>query len=265
MSFDEYCRNAQCAFRFPFSGAAVAASAGAAMGAAHARRHCDRGARRARRSPIGGCSRVSMPSPTRSMRMASAGMIASPSRFRTARRWPSRFLASLRRRAARRSTRRCGKARLARTSRSLRARALIVESGGDSAARSAAQSIGIPVIALSPRPQNEAGVFELEGAATASEAIRRPAARGDDVALVLQTSGTTSQPKIVPLTQSNLCVSAQNVRAALELTERDRCLGVMPLFHVHGLVGALLSSLAARREHRLHARLLRDGILRVDR
>ncbi len=127
----------------------------------------------------------------------------------------------------------------------LRARALIVERGSDTAARSAAESIGVPVIELSPRPQSEAGAFELEAAPTASEAIRRPSVRGDDVALVLQTSGTTSQPKIVPLTQSNLCVSAQNVGTALALTESDRCLGIMPLFHVHGLVGALLSSLAA--------------------
>src|SRR4029078_11491290 len=50
---------------------------------------------------------------------------------------------------------------------------------------------------------------------------------------------------IVPLTQRNLCASARNVSAALALTENDRCLGVMPLFHVHGLVGALLSSLDA--------------------
>src|SRR4029434_22584 len=41
-----------------------------------------------------------------------------------------------------------------------RARALIVERGGDTAARSAAESIGVPVIELSPRPQNEAGVFK---------------------------------------------------------------------------------------------------------
>lgn len=126
----------------------------------------------------------------------------------------------------------------------VRASALIVESDGESAARTAAESLDIPVIALTPRPQREAGVFELERRRS-SGAQQRPAPRSSDVALVLQTSGTTSQPKIVPLTQANLCASADHLRTALALTERDRCLGVMPLFHVHGLVGALLASLAA--------------------
>ena len=126
----------------------------------------------------------------------------------------------------------------------LRVRALIVESNGETAARSAAESVGIPVITLSPRPQQEAGVFDLESSSRAFATTRRPAARANDLALVLQTSGTTSQPKIVPLTQANVCASARNVRTALGLTEHDRCLGVMPLFHVHGLVGALLASLA---------------------
>ncbi len=63
--------------------------------------------------------------------------------------------------------------------------------------------------------------------------------------MVLHTSGTTSRPKLVPLTQKNLCQSAEHIRAALDLTTRDRCLNVMPLFHIHGLVAAVLASLAA--------------------
>lgn len=64
-------------------------------------------------------------------------------------------------------------------------------------------------------------------------------------ALVLQTSGTTARPKIVPLTQANLTASARNVGATLSLSAADRCLNVMPLFHIHGLVAALLASLGA--------------------
>jgi non-ribosomal peptide synthetase component E (peptide arylation enzyme)/thioesterase domain-containing protein/aryl carrier-like protein len=67
----------------------------------------------------------------------------------------------------------------------------------------------------------------------------------DDTALVLHTSGTTARPKIVPLTHRLLTLSAANIASTLELTPRDRCLNVMPLFHIHGLVGALLSSLSA--------------------
>jgi acyl-CoA synthetase (AMP-forming)/AMP-acid ligase II len=50
---------------------------------------------------------------------------------------------------------------------------------------------------------------------------------------------------MVPLTHANLCVSAENVRASLALVPDDRCLNVMPLFHIHGLVAAVLATLAA--------------------
>ena len=62
---------------------------------------------------------------------------------------------------------------------------------------------------------------------------------------MLHTSGTTSRPKLVPLTHANLCSSARNVARTLELSPRDRCLNLMPLFHIHGFVAALLASLAA--------------------
>ena len=69
--------------------------------------------------------------------------------------------------------------------------------------------------------------------------------QANDIALILHTSGTTSRPKMVPLTHANLIASAGNIAATLRLNEADLCLNVMPLFHIHGLVGALLSSLAA--------------------
>jgi acyl-CoA synthetase (AMP-forming)/AMP-acid ligase II len=66
---------------------------------------------------------------------------------------------------------------------------------------------------------------------------------GDDVALLLHTSGTTARPKLVPLTQHNLSASAQNIANALALTPADICVQIMPLFHIHGLVAGVLSSL----------------------
>jgi len=67
----------------------------------------------------------------------------------------------------------------------------------------------------------------------------------EEIAMVLHTSGTTSRPKIVPLSQRNMTISASNIRAHLELTPEDRCLNVMPLFHIHGLMAAVLASLEA--------------------
>jgi acyl-CoA synthetase (AMP-forming)/AMP-acid ligase II len=62
---------------------------------------------------------------------------------------------------------------------------------------------------------------------------------------VLHTSGTTSRPKIVPLAQRNVCASAKHITETLALTPGDACLNIMPLFHIHGLIAAVLSSLAA--------------------
>ena len=62
---------------------------------------------------------------------------------------------------------------------------------------------------------------------------------------MLHTSGTTSRPKLVSLTQLNLTTSAGNIAESLELTGADRCLNVMPLFHIHALMAAVLASLAA--------------------
>ncbi len=67
----------------------------------------------------------------------------------------------------------------------------------------------------------------------------------DDQALVLHTSGTTSRPKIVPLRQRNLAMSARNIAASLHLTASDRSLEVMPLFHIHGIMAGLLAPLSA--------------------
>ena len=122
---------------------------------------------------------------------------------------------------------------------------LIVAQGSDVPAVAVAHTLGIPVLELSASTEAEAGVFTL--AAGREPAAARPPGftEANDIALVLHTSGTTSRPKLVPLTQKNLCQSAEHIRAALDLTTRDRCLNVMPLFHIHGLVAAVLASLAA--------------------
>ena len=103
-----------------------------------------------------------------------------------------------------------------------------------------------------------AGEFELAPADKRQQeqaGITPEFAGGDDIALVLHTSGTTSRPKIVPLTQRNICASAGNIRTTLNLTTADRCLNVMPLFHIHGLIAAVLSSISAGREYLLYARV----------
>ncbi len=124
----------------------------------------------------------------------------------------------------------------------LGAKALVVEAGSDSVAIEVAKSHGIAIVEL--HGGKEAGRFTLSGGATGTAERSGPAKPGD-VALVLHTSGTTGRPKIVPLSHANLCASARNIGRALQLSAADRCLNVMPLFHIHGLVGAVLASLGA--------------------
>ncbi len=70
-------------------------------------------------------------------------------------------------------------------------------------------------------------------------------AQPDDIAMILHTSGTTSRPKRVPLRHRNLAASAQNIISTYNLTAADTALCVMPLFHIHGIVASLLSTLAS--------------------
>lgn len=67
----------------------------------------------------------------------------------------------------------------------------------------------------------------------------------EDVAMILHTSGTTSRPKRVPIKHRNLAASAENIIRTYQLTAADRALCIMPLFHVHGIVASMLSTLAS--------------------
>jgi acyl-CoA synthetase (AMP-forming)/AMP-acid ligase II len=125
----------------------------------------------------------------------------------------------------------------------LQPRALITQAGIDSAARRVALARGVRVVELSSASDAEAGLFTLEG--PRERARSHESVRPRDLALLLFTSGTTSQPKIVPLTQINICTSAYSSAAAVALGETDRCLNVLPLFHGHGLIATVLASLAA--------------------
>jgi acyl-CoA synthetase (AMP-forming)/AMP-acid ligase II len=127
----------------------------------------------------------------------------------------------------------------------LGARALVVLEGVESPAIEAAQSRGVEVLRLRADTAASAGEFSIVDQPAEGQDRTPRFAGPTDVALVLHTSGTTSRPKIVPLTHANLLASARHIREALDLGPTDRCLNVMPLFHIHGLVAALLASIKA--------------------
>jgi acyl-CoA synthetase (AMP-forming)/AMP-acid ligase II len=125
----------------------------------------------------------------------------------------------------------------------LGAKALVIQEGMDSPALAVAAARNIPLLRL--KPGTVAGDFTLSGADAPAPAARRGFAEEGDIALVLHTSGTTSRPKIVPLSHTNVTASAYHIGQSLALTPEDVCLNIMPLFHIHGLIAATLSSIAA--------------------
>ena len=108
----------------------------------------------------------------------------------------------------------------------LNAAVLVVEENSHSPSLESARELNIPVMQLTKRTSVTAGEFVLEPVDKIQQdktVITPDFAGSDDVALVLHTSGTTSRPKIVPLTQGNICTSAEHIRTTLALTAGDRC------------------------------------------
>ncbi|HWC17991.1 MAG TPA: AMP-binding protein [Terriglobales bacterium] len=66
----------------------------------------------------------------------------------------------------------------------------------------------------------------------------------DDLAVLLYTSGTTSDPKGVMLTQKNLVAEADSVFRVIQVGPDDTILGVLPLFHALAQMGNLLLPLS---------------------
>jgi acyl-CoA synthetase (AMP-forming)/AMP-acid ligase II len=127
----------------------------------------------------------------------------------------------------------------------LGAKVVVVRQGTDSPVVAAAREQKVPVVELCADEGQQAGTFTLMASdppPTLSPVIGGLAA-ADDVALVLHTSGTTSRPKIVPLSHANVCASAGNIQNTLGLEASDVSLNVMPLFHIHGLMAAVLATL----------------------
>jgi acyl-CoA synthetase (AMP-forming)/AMP-acid ligase II len=117
------------------------------------------------------------------------------------------------------------------------ARILLCPPVGAEFARSAAADRKIPVFSVEMSPDGNVHLVDAPTGATAIE----PTA--EDIAVVLHTSGSTGRPKRVPLRHFNLAVSSANIANTYALSEEDVSLCIMPLFHIHGLIGSTMSTL----------------------
>jgi acyl-CoA synthetase (AMP-forming)/AMP-acid ligase II len=129
----------------------------------------------------------------------------------------------------------------------LHAKLLIVARDSRSPATEVATRLAIPIVELVVEAGAPAGSFRLEprAGATLTPSTNGGYAAPADIAMVLHTSGTTSRPKIVPLSVANLCASAKSIRASLGLAAGDVGLNIMPLFHIHGLIAGVLAPISA--------------------
>ncbi|KAK2664054.1 hypothetical protein Ddye_002628 [Dipteronia dyeriana] len=124
---------------------------------------------------------------------------------------------------------------------------LITPQEGIQTAKAAASKLNIPHVTTTlPDSNSKITLSSLSKESMSNtDSIAQLTNDPSDVALFLHTSGTTSHPKGVPLTQLNLASSVLNIISVYKLTESDSTVLLLPLFHVHGSMAGLLSSLAA--------------------
>ena len=115
---------------------------------------------------------------------------------------------------------------------------VIVEPNSSNEVVGVAKNLNIPVCEIKIKKDDPSGLFNLFDIESKYQLPEE-----NDEGLVLHTSGTTSRPKIVPLTNKNICSSAENISKSLNLSEVDHCLNIMPLFHIHGLIAILAASI----------------------
>ena len=106
----------------------------------------------------------------------------------------------------------------------------------DAEFESRARGLGIPVLEDIPLHETESNGSDA-----------------DDV-LIIYTSGTTSKPKGVVLTQSALLWNGFNSIHAHDLSQSDHVLTALPMFHVGGLNNQTLPALLAGASVTLHRR-----------
>jgi acyl-CoA synthetase (AMP-forming)/AMP-acid ligase II len=131
------------------------------------------------------------------------------------------------------------------------AKALVATAQTPTAAIEAARDLGLQILQLdSALPKGRGCPFRLRGDIQSGENSSSVPAPLESVgphspALLLHTSGTTARPKCVMLSHGQICQSAGLMSASLSLGPQDKTLGIMPLFHIHGLMATLFAVLAS--------------------
>ena len=126
----------------------------------------------------------------------------------------------------------------------LRPDAVLLFRGAESVARQAAKERGIATIEVI---QSKEGILGFEigepPISTAATPDNFDEPDPNAPAFILQTSGTASEPKLIPFSHRNMVAAAARVQAWFNLSSQDRCLSVSPVFYSHGLKVTVFASL----------------------
>jgi len=122
-------------------------------------------------------------------------------------------------------------------------RAVLVD--GDGPGDRQEQTLTSWPIAVTVGRDDGALAVHLDTAAAPPRATSTPEGLVDDDAMIMFTGGTTGVPKMVPWTRANIVSSVRAIIAGYRLGPQDATVAVMPLYHGHGLLAALLSTLVS--------------------
>jgi acyl-CoA synthetase (AMP-forming)/AMP-acid ligase II len=100
-------------------------------------------------------------------------------------------------------------------------------------------------ITRDPGAQDATLAVRLDVATPPKPDVSAPEGLRREDAMIMFTGGTTGVPKMVPWTHENIAGSVRAIVAGYGLGPQDATVAVMPLYHGHGLLAALLSTLAS--------------------
>ena len=119
--------------------------------------------------------------------------------------------------------------------------AIVIDKNDQGPARKTAKKLGLKIINSISKDKSILDDLRLDE--DSRKVGKTNSAKDPTTALILHTSGTTSKPKMVPLNYINLISSAKNITKSLNISNKDKCINIMPLFHIHGLIACLLAPL----------------------
>lgn len=119
---------------------------------------------------------------------------------------------------------------------------VVLPEGEEHAARLAAKNIGLMEIDLSANPAAAAGRFELTLIPNGN-LPRTGRSLSPDVAIIMSTSGTTAEPKLIPFSHKHMVAAAKEAKRWYGLKSTDLTIHLSPLHFAQGIKASLMSPL----------------------